>query len=93
MMQSLSAHDAKARFGQLLDTARRGLVVIERHGRAVAVVLSKEDFDELNAIKLEWLHTEIAAVERGEYTDYDAAGLVQLGEPVKANGRRTRAAK
>jgi len=97
MMQNLSAHDAKARFGQLLDTARREPVVIERHGRAVAVVLSKEDFDELNAIKLERLCTEIAAgiaaVERGEYTDYDAAGLVRLGEHIKANGRRTRAAK
>jgi len=38
-MQSVSAHDAKARFGQLLDTALREPVVIERHGRAVAVVL------------------------------------------------------
>jgi len=93
-MQNVSAHDAKARFGQLLDTARREPVVIERHGRAVAVVLSKEDFDELNAIKLKWLRTEvtagIVAIERGEYVDYDEDGLVQLGERVKAQGRKPR---
>lgn len=96
-MQNISAHDAKARFGQLLDTARREPVVIERHGRAVAVVLSKEDFDELNAIKLKQLRTEIAtgivAVEQGEYRDYDDEGLVQLGERIKAEGRRARSIK
>jgi len=42
-MQNVSAHDAKARFGQRLDTARYEPVVIERHGRAVAVVVSKEE--------------------------------------------------
>jgi prevent-host-death family protein len=47
-MQSVSAYDAKARFGQLLDRAGREPVVIERHGLAVAVVLSKEEYDELN---------------------------------------------
>ena len=96
-MQNVSAHDAKTRFGQLLDTARREPVVIERHGRAVAVILSKEDFDELNAMKLERLRTEIAAgvvaLERGEYTDYDEEGLVQLGERIKAEGRQDRAVK
>jgi prevent-host-death family protein len=96
-MQNVSAHDAKARFGQLLDTARREPVVIERHGRAVAVVLSKEDFDELNAIKLERLRTEITAgivaIEHGNYTDYDEEGLAKLGERIKAEGRATRSAK
>jgi len=95
-MLDVSAHDAKARFGQLLDTPRREPVVIERHGRAVAVVLSKEDFDELNAIKLQRLRTEIAAgvvaVERGECKDYDEENLIQLGERIKAEGRKTRSA-
>ncbi len=50
-MQPVSARDAKARFGALLDTARREPVVIERHGWAVAVVRSKEEYDALNDIK------------------------------------------
>ncbi len=93
-MQNVSAHDAKARFGKLLDTARREPVVIERHGRAVAVVLSKEDFDELNVMKLERLRTEIAAgivaVESGDYQDYSKENLMQLAERIKAEGRKTR---
>jgi len=96
-MHNISAHEAKARFGQLLDTARREPVVIERHGRAVAVVLSKEDYDEMHTMKLDQLRTEITAgiraVERGEYTDYDEEGLVQLGDRIKAEGRRVRTSK
>jgi prevent-host-death family protein len=96
-MHSISAHDAKARFGQLLDTARREPVVIERHGRAVAVVLSKEDYDELNEIKLERLRAEIQAgladLERGAYTDYAADALPKLAEQIKAAGRERHATK
>lgn len=90
-MQSVSAYDAKARFGQLLDRARREPVVIERHGRAVAVVLSKEEYDELNDIKLRHLRAEInlglADLERGAYTDYDVDELPKLAERIKAGGR------
>lgn len=96
-MQNLSAHDAKARFGQLLDNARREPVVIERHGRAVAVVLSKEEYDELNAIKLLHLRAEIdlgvTDVERGAYEDYEADDLPQLGERIKSDGRKRLADK
>jgi prevent-host-death family protein len=90
-MHSISAHDAKARFGQLLDTARREPVVIERHGRPVAVILSKEDFDALTGIKLAQLRTEvdagIKAVEQGDYVDYDESGLRQLEKRIKSEGR------
>lgn len=96
-MQNVSAHDAKTRFGQLLDTARREPVVIERHGRAVAVVLSKEEYDELNAIKLQHLRTEIdrglSDLERGAYTDYEADDLPKLAERIKAAGRERLAKK
>jgi prevent-host-death family protein len=93
-MHSVSAHDAKARFGQLLDTARREPVVIERHGRAVAVVLSKEEYDELNEIKLQQLRAEIdkglADIRRGACTDYEADELPKLAERIKAAGRSRR---
>jgi len=96
-MHRVSAHDAKARFGQLLDTARREPVVIERHGRAVAVVLSKEEYDELNEIKVQRLRAEInqglADLERGAYTDYEADELPKLAERIKAAGRERLARK
>ena len=46
-MQRFSAHDAKAHFGKLLDTARREPVTIEKHGRAVAVVIAVGDETEV----------------------------------------------
>lgn len=46
-MQSISARDAKNRFGHLIDTARAEPVAIKKHGRPVAVILSVEAYDHL----------------------------------------------
>ena len=46
-MKIMSAKDAKNGFGLLLDTARAEPVTIEKHGRAVAVVISVEEYDKL----------------------------------------------
>lgn len=48
-MKHISAKDAKNGFGLLLDTARAEPVVIEKHGRAVVVVLSIEEYDRLTS--------------------------------------------
>lgn len=50
-MHKFSAKDAKDRFGQLLDMARAEPVVIEKHGRKVAVVLSYEEYQRLEALE------------------------------------------
>jgi prevent-host-death family protein len=50
-MKSMSARDAKDRFGLLLDTARAEPVVIEKHGRRVAVVLAVEEFERLKELE------------------------------------------
>lgn len=46
-MKSMSARDAKNRFGFLIDTARQEPVSVEKHGRPVVVVLSIEDYERL----------------------------------------------
>ncbi|MEQ1671924.1 MAG: type II toxin-antitoxin system Phd/YefM family antitoxin [Hyphomicrobium sp.] len=46
-MKSMSAKDAKNGFGLLLDTARAEPVTIEKHGRAVVIVLAIETYDQL----------------------------------------------
>lgn len=46
-MKSMSAKDAKNGFGLLLDTARAEPVTIEKHGRAVVVVLAVEEYERL----------------------------------------------
>ncbi len=92
-MQSISAHDAKARFGQLLDAARREPVTIEKHGRAVAVVMSKEDFDDIEAMKLERLRAEvqigIEASRAGDTIEVDASDLDDFIEKVMTRGENS----
>ena len=46
-MKSMSAKDAKNAFGLLIDTALAEPVSVEKHGRAVVVVISVEEFERL----------------------------------------------
>lgn len=46
-LKTISAKDAKNSFGMLIDTARAEPVTIEKHGRAVVVVLSVEEYRRL----------------------------------------------
>ncbi|MGX7925490.1 type II toxin-antitoxin system prevent-host-death family antitoxin [Tsuneonella sp. HG094] len=48
-MKTISARDAKNGFGLLIDTALVEPVTIEKHGRAVVVVVSVEEYDRLSA--------------------------------------------
>jgi prevent-host-death family protein len=50
-MTTLSAREAKYNFGRLIDTARAGPVVVEKHGRPVVVVLSVEEYERLKGIE------------------------------------------
>ncbi len=94
-MQRFSAHEAKARFGTLLDTARREPVAIEKHGRAVAVVLSKEEFDDIEAMKLERLRWEVQrgidSSAAGDVVDVDERELEQFIEHVMSGSAETAA--
>ncbi|NEO15341.1 MULTISPECIES: type II toxin-antitoxin system prevent-host-death family antitoxin [unclassified Moorena] len=46
-MKILGVSDAKNRFGELLDLARREPIQIPKKGRKVAVVISIEEFERL----------------------------------------------
>ena len=76
-MRTMAALEAKNRFGELLDTAQREPVIIEKHGRAVAVMVSAEEFKELEALKLARLRSEIRKglddIEAGRTIDGDEA--------------------
>jgi len=58
-MKTMSANEAKKHFGELLDTARREPVVVEKHGRRVAVMVSAEDYDDFQLAKLDRLRFEV----------------------------------
>ncbi len=46
-MTTIAATDAKNRFGELLETVYREPVEISKKGRAVAVVLSIEEYEDM----------------------------------------------
>lgn len=79
-MRTVSSADAKNRFGELLDTAQREPVTIEKHGRPVAVIVSAEEYQGIEAMKLNELR---AKVQRG-MVDV-AAGRVTDAEEVFAD--------
>ena len=89
-MGTIAAREAKLRFGELLDTAQREPVTIEKHGRRVAVVLSAAEYDALVAMKRDCILAEIQIgldqLDRGEGTAYDEAGLDALADRVKRTG-------
>lgn len=64
-MKSMSAKDAKNAFGRLIDNARAAPVTIEKHGRAVVVVLSVEEYERLSQTAWE----KRRKTTKGERTD------------------------
>jgi len=91
-MRSMSAHDAKAKFGQLLDAVREGPVAISKHGREVAVDISKEEFDAVESLKLEHLRAEVQkgfdSIERGDFVTVGKAGIRKFADSIKQEARR-----
>ena len=75
-MRNIAAREAKIRFGQLLDTAQREPVAIEKHGRRVAVVLSAEAYEEIEAMTRAQLRAELQVgledLEAGRSVDGEA---------------------
>lgn len=57
-MQRIAAREAKNSFGRLIDMARAEPVAIEKHGRAVVVVVAFEEYERLIAGEGNRGHTE-----------------------------------
>jgi antitoxin Phd len=51
---TMSASEAKNNFGELLEFARKNPVKIERNGRPVAVMLSAEEYERMEAMEDAW---------------------------------------
>ncbi len=90
-MNTMSANAAKSHFGELLDIARREPVTIEKHGRPVVVVLSTEEYEELEAIKLSRLRSEVDkgldALRRDDFIELDQNELLKAADEIKSAGR------
>ncbi|MGH8066625.1 MAG: type II toxin-antitoxin system Phd/YefM family antitoxin [Candidatus Entotheonellia bacterium] len=58
-MKEVSSPEAKTHFGALIDMAQREPVTIHKKGRAVAVMLSIQDFETHEAVKFKLLQQAI----------------------------------
>jgi prevent-host-death family protein len=78
---TITATEAKSRFGHLLDNAQREPVVIEKNGREFAVMLSKHDYDALQT-ELQELRSELetAFLMQGENGKHLRESLNELKE-------------
>ncbi len=87
-MKSVTAKDAKNRFGQLIDDAQREPVTINKNGRPFAVVQSYADFQMAEQLKLTALRDGIdlarSEYEQGRGMPFDRAAV----EEITAEGRR-----
>jgi len=54
-MQTLTTHEAKARFSEFIDHAKQAPVRVTRRGRVVGVMVSPEDYDAMRAFYAERL--------------------------------------
>ena len=59
-METMTAAEAKQKFGQLLDKAQRGPVQITKNGRPSCYVVSIEDYEAEQAEKTAWLKSELS---------------------------------
>ncbi len=59
-MDSLTANEAKTQFGDMLLRAQRGPIQINKNGKAVAVVISMDEYENFEALKLQLLQSRAA---------------------------------
>ena len=72
-MEALSANEAKTHFGDMLLKAQRAPVQINKNGKPVAVVLSVEEYESIESLKLRLLQLRViqatADIEAGSLVD------------------------
>jgi prevent-host-death family protein len=54
-MNTLTANEAKTHFGELLLNAQRAPIQISKNGKLVAVVISADEYESMEALKLRLL--------------------------------------
>ena len=74
-METLNASDARREFGEVLLKAQKGPIGINKNGKPVAVMVSAETFDELQAVHRAALQKAIddgmADIKAGNIVDGD----------------------
>ncbi len=63
-MRTYSTNEARNKFAEIMDIARREPVAIAKHGRVVSVILAKEDYEHYQEIEEErWMNYQTVPAE------------------------------
>ena len=68
-METLSANEAKTQFGDMLLKAQRAPVQINKNGKPVAVVISMDEYESIEALKLRLLQSRAIQAKADIETD------------------------
>ena len=72
-MDSLTANEAKSQFGDMLLKAQRAPVQINKNGKPIAVVMSMDEYEGIEAMKLRLLQARVdkakADIQAGNTVD------------------------
>jgi prevent-host-death family protein len=71
-MDALSANEAKTQFGDMLLKAQRAPIQINKNGKPVAVVISMDEYDSIEALKLQFLQSRVAQAK----ADIDSSNTI-----------------
>ena len=66
-MKYFTAKDAKNQFGRLLDQSRAEPVLVVKHGRPVAVLVSYEEYERVEALERAYWAAKAGAADRDGY--------------------------
>lgn len=72
-MDALSANEAKTHFGDMLIKAQRAPIQINKNGKPVAVVISAEEYESIEVLKLRLL--KLRAMQAR--ADIEAGNLIE----------------
>lgn len=68
-MYSLSANEAKTKFGAMLMKAQSEPVGIIKNGNPVAVVVSLEEYDKIEQLKMELVKSRFENIDESDLVD------------------------
>jgi len=75
-MKNIAAKEARASFGELMDTAQREPVAICKHGRSVAVIMSMAEYEKLKRDGLQTrVDTGFAQIDNDEISKSSAKDI------------------
>ena len=86
-MRTMSAKDAKNHFGELLMEAQRAPVTIEKNGKPVAVLLSFDEHEQNERLRLDRLRGMVAEADAAAALGQVSLWTDEMTEEIVAEGK------